>query len=208
MHSNARKESSMNENEIKRTINHSHRLGLIVRHCCASRALAHTSSNFNVDQDDIAVMETNLVERAKENRIKSNEKNVQKGTIGFSRLLLSWRPSHLRSKGREIEKDSIGIERVIDREAARRKCNAKKMCFMFSRSVLSQYGSKKHEEKTRWKALMSIVSISKLSLELASLHRLSFGSVQRPSWSSSSFWFLGTVRLRVRMGVTILAYDE
>jgi hypothetical protein len=64
----------MNES-IKRTIIHSllptwlHRLGLIVRHCCALRTLAPIFAlYFNVDRDEI---EINLVEReGKPNQIK------------------------------------------------------------------------------------------------------------------------------------------
>jgi hypothetical protein len=65
-----------------------------------------------------------------------------------------------------------------------------KMCFLFSRSVLSQYRTKKLEKGTKWKAFLSLASMSELRLELVPLHRLSFGSVQWPSWFHLREFFL------------------
>ncbi len=119
--------------------------------------------------------------------MKMEQKEQSKRYIGFNRLTLTWSPSHLWSTWTgDWNRFDIGIEWV--NEAARRKMRRTKMSFLFSRSVLSQYRSKKLEKGTNWKAFMSLASFSELRLELESLHRLSFGSVQWPSWFHLCHW--------------------
>ena len=112
-------------------------------------------------------------------KMKMEEKEQSKRYIGFNRLTLTWRPSHLWSTWTgDWNRFDIGIKWVNEAAGTKRT----KMSFLFSRSVLSQYRSKKLEKGPNWKAFMSLASISELRLELESLHRLSFGSAQWPSW--------------------------
>ena len=130
-------------------------------------------------------------ERKKNFRIETKYKeNDQKGIPNQVALDLKALIGTLQS---DLHCRIDGIEFKWDRMSQRSRSNEKrrkKVCFLFSRSNLSQYWSKMLETRTKWKVFVSLVSISELRFDLGSLHGLSFADAQWPSWFYLAFCFL------------------